>query len=117
LRVLQPPVGFESLNGQRKLDACTDLSVGRKYCGYDRAHLLEVGAGSGNLVNEIFYTENVIFAECLLNDGVVGKWDALLVDLAVTTLVNKLTDGLDVWLARVTSNVCGYPQRIRLTHM
>jgi hypothetical protein len=68
-------------------------------------------------VNEIFYGEDVIFAECLLDDGIVGKGDALFADLAVTTLVNEFTDRFDVWFARITSNVCGDRQRIILTRM
>lgn len=97
------------MKGQRKLDACTDLSAKKKRILSSRANLLEVGAGSSNFVNEIFYAEDFIFAKCLLNDGVVCKGDALLVDLSVTALVDEFTDGLDVWLAKVTSNLCAYP--------
>ena len=51
-------------------------------------------------MNEIFYGEDVIFAEYLLDDGIVGQRNALLVDFAVTALVDKFTDRLDVWLAK-----------------
>ena len=64
-------------------------------------HLLEVGAGSENLVYEILNGEDVVLAEGLLNDGVVGEGDALLVDLAVAALVDKLTDRLQVGLAEM----------------
>jgi hypothetical protein len=82
-----------------------------KYFRYGRTDLLEVGAGSGNLVNEIFYGENFVFAERLLDDGVVGKGNTLLVDLAVAALVNEFTDGLDVWLAKNFINLSTYPHR------
>ena len=61
--------------------------------------LLEVGAGGVDLVHEILDGEDVVLAEGLLNDGVVGEGDALLVDLAVAALVDKLTDRLQVGLA------------------
>ena len=63
------------------------------------AHLLEVGAGSEDLVHEILNGEDIVLAESLLDDGVVGEGDALLVDLAVAALVDQLTDGLQVRLA------------------
>lgn len=58
--------------------------------------LLEVGANGVDLVDEILHADNTVLAEVLLNDGVVGKSSALLLDLAVTTLVDKLLDGLQV---------------------
>ena len=61
--------------------------------------LLEVRASGEDLVHEILNGEDVVLAESLLNDGVVGEGDALLVDLAVAALVDKLTDGLQVGLA------------------
>ena len=58
--------------------------------------LLEVGADSVDLVDEILHADDAVLAEVLLNDRVVGKSDALLVDLSVTALVDKLLDGLQV---------------------
>lgn len=58
--------------------------------------LLEVGADGVNLVDQIFHADNAVLAEVLLDDLVVGKRLALLVDLAVTALVHKLTDALQV---------------------
>jgi hypothetical protein len=72
----------------------------RKYLSHGRSDLLEVGAGSGNLVNEVFYGEDVVFAEGLLDDGIVGQGNTLFVDLAVTALVKEFADRLDVWLAK-----------------
>lgn len=58
--------------------------------------LLEVGADGVDLVDQVFHADDAVLAEVLLNDGVVGKGDALLVDLGVTALVDKLADGLQV---------------------
>jgi hypothetical protein len=58
--------------------------------------LLEVGANSVDLVDQILHADNAVLAEGLLNDLVVGKRDTLLVDLSVTTLVDELTDTFEV---------------------
>ena len=58
--------------------------------------LLEVGADGVDLVDQVFHADNAVLAEVLLNDLVVGKSNALLVDLSVATLVDELTDGLEV---------------------
>jgi len=66
---------------------------------------LEVGTASVDLVDEVLNADDVFVAEGLGDDLVVGQGDALLVDLAVTALVDKIGDGLqgglavgDVWL-------------------
>lgn len=53
-----------------------------------RTCLLEVRTDSGNFMDKVFDTKNVIFAELFLNCGVGGDRNALLVDLAVPTLVD-----------------------------
>jgi len=58
--------------------------------------LLEVGADGVDLVDEILHADDAVLAEVLFNDGVVGEGNALLVDLAVSALVDKLLDGLQV---------------------
>ena len=58
--------------------------------------LLEVGANGVDLVHQVFHADNAVLAEVLLNDLVVGKSNALLVDLSVATLVDELTDSLEV---------------------
>lgn len=58
--------------------------------------LLEVGANGVDLVDQILDADDAVLAEVLLNDGVVGKGNTLLVDLAVSTLVDELLDGLEV---------------------
>lgn len=58
--------------------------------------LLEVGADGVDLVDQILHADDAVLAEVLLDDLVVGEGDTLLVDLAVTALVQELTDGLQV---------------------
>ena len=62
-------------------------------------NLLKVRAGGEDLVDEILDGEDVELAERPLNDLVRGEGNALLVDLAVSALVDQLTDGLEVGLA------------------
>jgi len=61
--------------------------------------LLEVGPDSGNLVDEILNADDAVLAEVLLDDSVVGQGDTLLVDFAVSTLVDELLDALEVGVA------------------
>lgn len=63
------------------------------------AGLLEVGADGVDLVDEVLDADNAELAEVLLDELVVGDGKALLVDLSVTALVDKLTDGLQVGVA------------------
>lgn len=63
------------------------------------ASLLEVGANGVDLVDQIFHADNAVLAEVLLDDGIVGKWQTLLVDLAISTLVDELADRLEVRVA------------------
>ena len=61
--------------------------------------LLEVWTDSEDLVDKILDTDDTKLAEGSLNKGVVGESNALLVDLSVSTLVDELADGLEVWVA------------------
>lgn len=59
--------------------------------------LLEVGSNSVDLVDQILHADNAVLAEVLLDDGVVGEGDAVLLSsLGVSALVDKLTDRLEV---------------------
>lgn len=58
--------------------------------------LLEVGADGVDLVDQILHTDDAVLAEVLLDDLVVGEGNTLLVNLAVTALVDELADGLQV---------------------
>lgn len=60
------------------------------------AGLLEVGADSVNLVDEVLHADDAILAKVVLDNGVVGERETLLVDLAISALVDKLADGLQV---------------------
>jgi len=62
-------------------------------------YLFEVRPNGGDLVNKIFNRDNVVFAQLLLNDGVRGEGEALVVNLAISAFVDKLTDRLQVRLA------------------
>lgn len=58
--------------------------------------LLEVGADGVDLVDQVLHADNAEGSKVLLDDGVVGEGNALLLDLSVTALVDELTDGLEV---------------------
>lgn len=58
--------------------------------------LLEVWSDSEDLVDEILHADNAVLAKVGLDDGVVGKSNALLLDLSVSALVDELADGLQV---------------------
>ena len=58
--------------------------------------LLEVGANGVDLVDQVLHADNAVLGKVLLDDGVVGERNALLVDLGVSALVDELTDGLQV---------------------
>ena len=73
--------------------------------------LLEVGAHGEDLVDKILHADDAVLAEVLLNDGVVSKRNALLVDLAITPLVDKLLDALEVRVA------VGDPRLNNLDHL
>jgi hypothetical protein len=72
------------------------VGVGQLEGPQEVAGLLEVGADGVDLVDQILHTDNAVLAEGLLDDGVVGKGNTLLVDLSVTTLVDELLDALEV---------------------
>ena len=81
--------------------ACSEAAgrVGQLERPQEVAHLLEVGTNCEDLVNHVFHTDDTKFAEVLFNQLVVGERDALLVDLAVSTFVDELADGLQVRVA------------------
>jgi len=88
------------------LDVVVELSlveaavgVGELERPQEVAGLLEVGADSEDLVDQVFHAHHAVLAHVVLNKLVVGKSNALLVDLAVPTLVDELTDGLEVGVA------------------
>ena len=58
--------------------------------------LLEVGTDGEDLVDQILHADNAVLAKGVLDDGVIGESDALLVDLSISALVDELTNGLEV---------------------
>lgn len=74
----------------------TTVGVGQLEGPQEVVGLLEVGANSVDLVDQILHTDDAVLAEVLLDDLVVGEGNTLLVNLTVTALVQKLTDGLQV---------------------
>ena len=76
--------------------------------------LLEVGANSEDLVDQILNADNAILAEAALNESIVGESNALLVNLSISTLVDELADCLQVgvsvgnpWLDDLQHLKCG----------
>ena len=63
------------------------------------ARLLEIRPHSIEFMNQILHAHDTVFAQVILDDLVIGQGDTLLVDLAVTTLVDEFTDGLEAWVA------------------
>jgi len=61
--------------------------------------LLEVGANSEDLVDQIFHADNAILTKGVLYDGVVGEGDTLLVNLSISTLVDEFTNGFEVGIS------------------
>jgi len=58
--------------------------------------LLEVGTDGEDFVDQILHADNTVLAKVLLDERVVSKSNALLVDLSVSTLVDEFADGLEV---------------------
>jgi len=61
--------------------------------------LLELGTDGVDLVDHILNTDDVLLAQTLLDNRVVGQTDALLVDLAEASLVHELSHTLQVRVA------------------
>lgn len=73
--------------------------------------LLEVGANSDDLVDEILNADDAVLAEGLLDNGVIGEGNALAVDLAISALVDELLDALEVGVT------IGNPRLNNLDHL
>lgn len=51
-------------------------------------------------MNEILNADDTMLAQLLFNDGVVSYGNALLVDLAIATLVDQLPHTLQIWVPK-----------------
>lgn len=60
--------------------------------------LLEVGSDGVDLVDQILHTDDTKLTKALLNDLIVSQGNTLTVNLTMTTLVDELTDRLQVGL-------------------
>lgn len=80
------------------LGRVTTSGVGQLEGPQEVGGLLEVGSDGVDLVDEVLNADNAELAKSVLNDRVVGQGDALLVDLAVSALVDELANRLQVGL-------------------
>jgi hypothetical protein len=93
--VLLPVTGRATLDVVLELSSDTPAAggVGELEGPQEVGSLLEGRANSVDLVDQILHADDAVLAESLLNDGVVGKRDSLLVDLTVSSLVDELSNG------------------------
>ena len=63
------------------------------------ACLFEVRSDGGDFMDQVLHTDDAKLAQVVLDQLVVGECDALFVNLAIAALVDKLTDGLEIWIA------------------
>jgi len=74
--------------------------VGKLEGPQEVARLLEVRADGVDLMDQVLHADDAVLAEVLLDDGVVGERDAvLLARLGVSTLVDELAHALQVRVA------------------
>ena len=81
------------------------VRVGQLERPQEVASLLEVRSNCVDLVNQILHTDDAVFAQVILDDLVVGQGSALLVDLAITTLVDQFTHSLEIGVTVRTKGV------------
>ena len=60
--------------------------------------LLKVLPNSVDFMNQILCANDTLFSQLLFNDGVICDGNTLFVHFAETTLVDQLTDTLQVWV-------------------
>lgn len=87
------------------------IRVGQLERPQEVASLLEVGSNRVDLVDQVLHTDNAVLAQVVLDDLVVRQGEALLVDLAITTLVDQFTHGFE---ARVAVGNVGVDDREHL---
>lgn len=98
--VLFPVTGVTTFDEVLELASTeTTVGVGELEWPQEVVGLLEVGADSEDLVDEILHAHDTVLAQVVLNKLVVGQRDALLVDLSISSLVDEFADGLEVGVA------------------
>ncbi len=55
---------------------------------------------SPDLVNQVLNTHDSVLSQNLLNNCVTGQRNSLLVNLSITSLQDKLSDGLSGWVTK-----------------
>jgi hypothetical protein len=70
-------------------------------------------------VHKILHAEDVMLSKCSLDDGIIRERNALLVDLAIPSLINQLANRLEVRLAleNIEQNKRKSNKMKRQTHM
>lgn len=61
--------------------------------------LFEIWANRNDFMDQVLHADDPILAQIFLNQRVVSESNALLVDLAVATLVDEFADALDIWVS------------------
>jgi hypothetical protein len=59
-----------------------------------------VWTDSPDLVNQVLNTHDSVLSQNLLNNCVTGQRNSLLVNLSITSLQDKLSDGLSGWVTK-----------------
>lgn len=72
------------------------VGVGQLEWPQEVAGLLEVGSDCEDLVDQVLHADDAILAKVVLDQLVVGQGNSLFVDLSISSLVDELTDGLEV---------------------
>jgi len=89
-----------TLNEVLELSSSEATSRVRQLEGPEKvAGLLEIGTNSHDLVDQVFHADNTVLAKIVLDQLIVGESNSLLVDLSISSLVDKLSDGFEVGVA------------------
>lgn len=97
---------FFTVTERTTLDEVLELSwntpttgwVGQLEWPQEVVSLLEVWTNSDDFVNQIIDRQNTVLTQVSFNDSVVGQRNSLLVDLTVTSLVQKLSNSRVGWV-------------------
>lgn len=101
---------FFSVTSRTTLDEVLELSSDTPATAWVRqlewpqevTSLLEVWTNSVDFVNQVLDRLDTVLTQDGFNNGVVGQWNSLLVDLTVTSLVDQLSDGGQGWVTNST---------------
>ena len=99
--VLLPVAEITALNEMSELSRPESTSwIAQLERPEEVARLLEVGADGVDLMDQVLHAHDAVLAEMLLDDGIVGKRDALLLTrFGIAALVDELAHGFEVRVA------------------